>query len=68
MQKKACMCLTKSSGPNFDKQIAAVDKCDVKLFPHFDGSIQKCPTWQRQNIQVLRNFGMSSLADVKNLS
>ena len=60
----AMLALTKSSGPNFDKQITAVDKYDVKLFPHFDGSIQKYPTWQRQNIQVLRNFGMSSLADV----
>jgi len=63
----AMLALTKSSGPNFDKQITAVDKYDVKLFPHFDGSIQKYPTWQRQNIQVLRNFGMSTLADVNTI-
>jgi len=52
-ENHAMLALTKSSGPNFDKQITAVDKYDVRLFPHFDGSIQKYPTWQRQNIQVL---------------
>jgi len=66
-ESHAMLALTKSSGPNFDKQITAVDKCDVKLFPHFDGSIQKHPTWQRQNIQVLQNCGMSSLADVNTI-
>jgi len=62
------LALTKSSCPNFDKQITAVDKYDVKFFPHFDGSIQKYPTWQHQNIQVLRNFGMSTLADVNTVA
>jgi len=62
------LALTKSSGPNFDKQITAVDQCDVKLFPHFDGSIQKNPTWQHHNIQVLQNFGMSTLAAVNTMA
>jgi len=52
-ENHAVLALTKSTSPNFDTQITVVDKCDVKRFPHFDGSIQKCPTWQRQNIQVL---------------
>jgi len=52
-ENHATLALTKSRGPNFDKQITAVDKYDVKLFPHFDGTIQKYPTWQHQNIQVL---------------
>jgi len=64
-ENHAMIALTRSSsGPDFDKQITAVDKCDVKRFPHFDGSIQKCPTWQHQNIQVLQNVGVSTLVDV----
>ena len=57
-ENHAMLALTKSAGPNFDKQITAADKCDMKLFPHFDGSTQKHPTWQHQNVQVLQNFGI----------
>ena len=48
-------------GPDLSRQIEAINKLEVKIIPHWNGSVADFPRTMRVTRQVCKNFGMGDV-------